>query len=237
MGGSRLRGDDRERHPRGAVRDRGHLRRRCSDRVGTEASKPEVMDIYLDSLAEWGLRAVGWAWCDAEDAYGARAEATRTRRSHMTSGSTTSSPTWRRSTTRTGTRRPSSSTCRVTTARPSARSSLDRVRGHVHPALRLQPAGDERCRRRLDAAGVLARPGATVAASCEHARAWGWPADRVRPLCQVYETDNHVPESGPYLAESAQYGVGLVPYILEQALSGQGRKLLTEPSRRSCARP
>ena len=41
---------------------------------GLEAQKPEVMDLYLDHLADWDLRPVGWGWCDAEDPAGARAE-------------------------------------------------------------------------------------------------------------------------------------------------------------------
>ena len=75
---------------------------------------------------------------------------------------------------------------------------------------------------------VPSPPGpATVDACCEFALSWGWTLDRVRPLVQVYETNGEVPAAKPYLDESAEHGVGVVPYILEQALGGQGRELLT----------
>jgi len=70
-------------------------------------------------------------------------------------------------------------------------------------------------------------PEATVANCVSFAESWGWEARYIRPLCQVYESPaGTVPSAGQYLAESEAANVGLVPYILEQALGGQGRALL-----------
>jgi hypothetical protein len=73
---------------------------------------------------------------------------------------------------------------------------------------------------------VGAEPAATVAATVTHAEAWGWKRDHIRPLVQVYETNGVRPSAGPYLTESAALGVGVVPYIVEQALDDSGRALL-----------
>ena len=71
-----------------------------------------------------------------------------------------------------------------------------------------------------------ADPSATVAAVVDHMVAWGWPAALIRPLVQVYATDGRRPVAQPYLDESAAAGVGVVPYIVEQALDDEGRALL-----------
>jgi hypothetical protein len=71
-----------------------------------------------------------------------------------------------------------------------------------------------------------ADPSATVAAVVKHMAAWGWPAARIRPLVQVYATDERRPPAQPYLEESATAGVGVVPYIVEQALDDDGRARL-----------
>jgi hypothetical protein len=72
-----------------------------------------------------------------------------------------------------------------------------------------------------------ADPSATVAAVVAHMGAWGWPAALIRPLVQVYETNGKRPPAQPHLDESATAGVGVVPYVVEQALDDEGRTLLT----------
>jgi hypothetical protein len=72
-----------------------------------------------------------------------------------------------------------------------------------------------------------ADPSATVSAVLDHMTAWGWPATLIRPLVQVYETNGKRPPAQPYLDESAAGRVGVVPYIVEQALDDEGRALLT----------
>jgi hypothetical protein len=68
--------------------------------------------------------------------------------------------------------------------------------------------------------------GQTIDSCVEFSRSWGWTVDRIRPLVQVYETNGEVPDAQTYLDESSEHDVGVVPYILEQALGGQGRELL-----------
>lgn len=71
-------------------------------------------------------------------------------------------------------------------------------------------------------------PGATVAACVEHFEGWGWPVAQQRPLVQVYETGGVRPPTDGYLADSEAKGVGVVPYIVEQAMGGDGPTKLRE---------
>jgi hypothetical protein len=61
---------------------------------------------------------------------------------------------------------------------------------------------------------------ATIAAAVPFMESWGWPKDRQRPLVQVYPTNGSVPDPQIYNNDSYTYGVGVVPYILEQATPG-----------------
>jgi hypothetical protein len=65
-------------------------------------------------------------------------------------------------------------------------------------------------------------PSATIPACVEHARSWGWSDDVIRPLVQVYQTNGVRPDPGVYNADAERYGVGVCPYILEQAFDGEG---------------
>lgn len=70
---------------------------------------------------------------------------------------------------------------------------------------------------------------ATVTACVGHMEAWGWPNGQIRPLVQVYKApDGSRPAVGDYLTQSAAEHVGVVPYIVEQAMDAQGRQMLTE---------
>jgi hypothetical protein len=72
-------------------------------------------------------------------------------------------------------------------------------------------------------------PEATVARCVEHMEGWGWPVAQQRPLVQVYKSkDGQRPAAQPYLDDSAAKQVGVVPYIVEQALDDEGRALLKE---------
>lgn len=69
-------------------------------------------------------------------------------------------------------------------------------------------------------------PSATIPACVEHAEAWGWPRSRIRPLVQCYETNGVRPDAVTYNADAARYGVGVVPYTLEQTHDGEGQEML-----------
>lgn len=69
-------------------------------------------------------------------------------------------------------------------------------------------------------------PSATIPACVEHAEAWGWTRDRIRPLVQVYKTNEMRPDAGTYNADADAYDVGVIPYILEQAFDGEGMEMI-----------
>src|SRR5215471_4670701 len=67
---------------------------------------------------------------------------------------------------------------------------------------------------------------ATIPNCVTHAQAWGWTTDKIRPLVQVYMTNGQRPDPGTYNADAASYNVGVVPYILEQAMDGDGQQMI-----------
>jgi hypothetical protein len=69
-------------------------------------------------------------------------------------------------------------------------------------------------------------PSATIPACVDHAKSWGWTLDRIRPLVQVYKTNELRPDAGVYNADALAYGVGVIPYILEQAFDGEGVEMI-----------
>jgi hypothetical protein len=70
---------------------------------------------------------------------------------------------------------------------------------------------------------------ATVANCVEHFEGWGWPVAQQRPLVQVYRSANgQRPPTQPYLDESLAKSVGVVPYIVEQAMDDDGRSKLSQ---------
>ena len=70
-------------------------------------------------------------------------------------------------------------------------------------------------------------PGATIPAAVDHARSWGWDISTIRPLVQVYTTNGVRPDANTYNADAAAKGVGVVPYILEQAHDDEGREMIS----------
>ena len=196
---------------------------------GVDAVKPEVMPDYLDSLRDWDLTPVGWAWCDAENEAGAQAEGYAHARIAGNLGldlfianqeeeydahGDVNSPKFNM---------PKVYCEAFRSILPDiefAVTTLNRC-GSNHQAMR-------------DAGAVLMpqtffleAPGATLDTACRHAQDWGWDMRYVRPLVQVYETRGQVPDPNVYLSESADWGVGVIPYILEQAVGGAGRAALT----------
>lgn len=201
---------------------------------GLDRQKPELMPGYLASLETAGLVPVGWAWCNADDVAGARQEGARHADIALGLGlelfianmeevydahSDTASPRFHMPDAYLEAFRdlaPELELAVTTTPRWASNHEAVRAAGAVHmpQAFSLE---------------VPSPPGpATVAACVAFSEAWGWQARYVRPLVQVYETKGEVPASGPYLEESKAAGVGVVPYILEQALGGAGRQLLAE---------
>jgi hypothetical protein len=71
---------------------------------------------------------------------------------------------------------------------------------------------------------------ATIPVCVDHAKSWGWPTDRIRPLVQVYKTNGQRPDAAVYNADAALYSVGVVPYTLEQAFDGEGTAMIRELS-------
>lgn len=67
---------------------------------------------------------------------------------------------------------------------------------------------------------------ATIPSCVQHARAWGWPVDCIRPLVQVYKTNEVRPSATTYNADALEAGVGVVPYILEQAFDDEGQEMI-----------
>jgi hypothetical protein len=65
-------------------------------------------------------------------------------------------------------------------------------------------------------------PDATIPNAVEHARSWGWPIDRIRPLVQTYKTNGVRPDAGVYNRDAEAKQVGVVPYTLEQAFDDEG---------------
>lgn len=196
---------------------------------GVDPVKPEIMQDYLDDLRDWDLKPVGWAWCDAESEQAARDEALvhariagnlglddfiANQEEEYDAHGDSSSPKYHMSNAYCESFRsilPDIEFAVTTLNRPGSLQDGMREAGAV---LMPQCFSEE-------------APGATIDAAMNHAAAWGWTMDRVRPLVQVYETRGVVPDPNVYLQESADWDVGVIPYILEQALSGQGRAALT----------
>jgi hypothetical protein len=195
---------------------------------GVDPVKPEVMEDYLDDLVEWGLKPVGWAWCDAESEQAARDEALvhariagnlglndfiANQEEEYDAHGDAASPKYHMS----------DAYC------ASFRSILPDIEFAVTT---LNRPGSNQVGMREAGAVLMPQcfseeaPGATIDVAMNHAAAWGWTMDRVRPLVQVYETKGVVPDPNVYLQESADWEVGVIPYILEQALSGQGAAAL-----------
>jgi hypothetical protein len=197
---------------------------------GLNTQKPEIMESYLEDLSRWGLEAIGWAWCDAEDEAGATSEGYRhaeiaaslpitkfiaNMEEPYDAHGNSSSPKFHMPTRYCEAFRtilPGIEFAVTTTPRWASDQNGMRAAGAV-----LMPQaffGDY--------------PDATLDACCQHAQDWGWDMAYVRPLVQVYENpEGLVPDPNEYLIESADWDVGVVPYILEQALGGAGRASLT----------
>jgi hypothetical protein len=60
-----------------------------------------------------------------------------------------------------------------------------------------------------------------------HGMAWGWQPWNIRPLLQCYETNNERPDPIPLRAQADEWGVGVVPYVIEQACDDDGMAWLT----------
>jgi hypothetical protein len=196
---------------------------------GLDPVKPEVMEDYLDDLRDWDLRPVGWAWCDAGSVDEAKAEGLAHARIAANLGLEDFIANQEESYDAHGDS--SSHKYRMSTAYcESFRSILPDIEFAVTT---LNKHGSEQDGMRAAGATFMPQcffgehPSATLDAGMQHAVAWGWPVDRVRPLVQVYETHGVVPDPNVYLQESADWDVGVVPYILEQAYSGQGRAALS----------
>jgi hypothetical protein len=69
-------------------------------------------------------------------------------------------------------------------------------------------------------------PDATIPACVSHAQAWGWDISHIRPLVQVYTTNGVRPSATTYNQDASACGVGVVPYVLEQAFDGEGQQML-----------
>ena len=180
-----------------------------------------------------GLEPAGWAWCDAHDVDGAALEGATHARLVLELGldlfvanmeesydahSDTSSPRFHMPDAYLEAFRgiaPDVELAVTTTPRWASNHEAVRAAGAV---LMGQAFSLE----------VPSPPGpATVEACVAFGKSWGWEPRYLRPLVQVYETNGQVPGAAPYLEESAEAGVGVVPYILEQAFGGQGRELLS----------
>ena len=210
---------------------------------GMNAQHPNEMPGYLAALEQHALEPVGWGWCDARDVAGAAAEGVR--HAELVVGlelelyvanmeepydahGDSSSPRY---------------------YMPDAYfDAFLAVAPHVELACTTTPRWASNHGALREAGAVLmgqafslevpSPPGpATVDACCRFAIEWGWDLRYVRPLVQVYETNGVVPAAGPYLEESARHGVGVVPYILEQAFAGAGRALLDELAPATSRRP
>lgn len=210
---------------------------------GMNRQHPNEMPGYLAGLEQHALEPVGWGWCAATDTDDAALEGARHAEVVVELGlelyvanmeepydahGNSSSPRWHM---------------------PEAYfDAFLAIAPHVELACTTTPrwASDHAAVR--DAGAVLmpqafslevpSPPGpAAVAPICEFSLEWGWNLRYVRPLVQVYETLGVVPAAGPYLEESARYGVGVVPYILEQAFAGAGRALLDELAPATSRRP
>lgn len=70
-------------------------------------------------------------------------------------------------------------------------------------------------------------PLATLTLCVEHAQAWGWPLNQIRPLAQAYPTNGARPDPVAMDIEAAALGVGVCPYTIEQAMDTSGQQWLT----------
>ena len=210
---------------------------------GMDRQHPNEMPGYLAALEQHALEPVGWGWCAATDTDDAALEGARHAEvvvelglelyvanmeepydAHGDSGS----PRY---------------------YMPDAYfDAFLSIAPHVELACTTTPRWASNHGALRDAGAVLmpqafslevpSPPGpATVDAICRFSIEWGWSLRYVRPLVQVYETNGAVPPAGPYLTESAAHGVGVVPYILEQAFAGAGRALLDELAPATSRRP
>lgn len=196
---------------------------------GTTEQKPARMQSYLDDCRIWSLVPVGWGWCNATDPAGAQVEGRAHAECALDLGldhyianmeepydahGDSNSPKFLLPDYYLDTFReiaPDIEFAVTTTPRwASSQDGLRRAGAVIMP----------------QAFPLAAEGGHGVAECVKFCISWGWTQDRIRPLCQVYETNGQVPPAEPFLDESEDYGVGLVPYILEQALGGQGRALL-----------
>lgn len=197
---------------------------------GLNAQKPDRMQEYLYDLNRWDLTPMGWGWCDGEDPFQARAEGLAHARiasdlglKHFVANmeepydahGNVNSPKW-----------------------DLPRDYCEAFRGilpDIHFAVTTTPRWASNHQALRDAGAVIMPQAffgdyadATLDACCKFCADYGWKMDRVRPLVQVYENPKGaVPDPYVYLDESADWDVGVVPYILEQALGGAGRAALT----------
>jgi hypothetical protein len=65
--------------------------------------------------------------------------------------------------------------------------------------------------------GEVTSGDATIPAAVKFSQDWGWTTDRIRPLVQTYTTGGVYPDPNVYNTDAFTWGVGVVPYILEQA--------------------
>jgi hypothetical protein len=198
---------------------------------GLDEQKPDKMLTYLQDLTHWGLVPMGWGWCDAEDPAGAEAEgfaharvAAELNLKHFIANM----------------EEPYDAHGDVNHAKfrlPDHYCTAFRdILPDIHFAVTTTPRWASNHAALRDAGAVFMPqaffgdyPEATIDSCLSSARDWGWTMDRCRPLVQVYENpQGEVPDPEVYLSESADWGVGVVPYILEQALGGAGRASLAE---------
>lgn len=197
---------------------------------GLDPVKPEVMEDYLEDLSTWDLEPVGWAWCDARDPAGARNEGLAHAR--IAAGL----PLRKFIANMEEPYDAHSDTADVRFLMPDDYCKAFRsVLPDIEFAVTTTPRWASNHQALRDA-GAVHMPQAffgdyaeaTLDACCQFSLDWGWTLDRVRPLVQVYENPaGQVPDPNVYLSESADWEVGVIPYILEQALGGAGRASLT----------
>lgn len=194
---------------------------------GTTEQKPDKMADYLEDLERWSLVPVGWGWCNATDPRGAMMEGAAHARIALSLGLSHFIANMEEPYDAHG----DSSSIKYHLPVDYIRE-FRVIAPDMHFAVTTTPrwASDQNYMRE---AGAVMMPQAfplenhcSVADCVDHCIAWGWDPRFIRPLAQVYETEGEVPAAGPFLTDSEYYGVGLVPYILEQALGGEGRELL-----------
>jgi hypothetical protein len=198
---------------------------------GNTLQKPDKMGDYLEDLERWGLVPVGWGWCNATDPMGAMVEGAAHARTALDLGLTHFIANMEEPYDAHG----DSSSVRYHLPVDYTREFRN-VAPDMHFAVTTTPrwASDQNYLREAGAvmmpqAFPLAAEGGIGVKGCvDHCVAWGWEPRYIRPLCQVYETNGEVPDAETFLSESESCGVGLIPYILEQALGGAGRELLSD---------